>query len=438
MTMLDTFALETELDDRRQQVIQITGQQPQNIVKLQLDFLRENGILVDLSITGTGMFQRTPNWVELGIADWTEDERTKQFTRGTKFLYPEEKIRAIKSVESRLRQNLDRYSREVTGFKPYRWIPYTAYADWRLKHDQIVGDGEALKADLIRNRDLYVDQIAATYTEVAEAAWIAATSGEDASGNRVQQYAYVQVYDKKRHETRTLDHEQFVSFVVEMTIAQIPTVEEIKAKLRWDYTTALVYGEQDIAADQARAEAIREQIALQKMVTRAEAEKLSLENQQLAEQIRAEAWAIQERQRAMEAEREAKIQAMRQAEYEHNVQQLKETISPFAEVYRQALTQFIDHAKDMLESVRKNGHVRGKVAERGRGLLELYQLMVLPGMGSEKMETYLRELKSLLPKDAETRSPDEIAAKLQDIINLEAEIAEDLQAGPSVFSFLEF
>jgi len=141
---------------------------------------------------------------------------------------------------------------------------------------------------------------------------------------------------------------------------------------------------------------------------------------------------------AIEAERFAKIEAMRQAEYEHHVRQLKETISPFAEVYRQAIGQFIDHAKEILESVKKNNHVRGKVAERGRGLLDLYKLMVLPGMGDDRMEAYLSELKSLLPADAESRNPDEIAAKLKDIIALEAEASETIQAGPSVFSYLEF
>ena len=426
-----------EITDRRQRAIQMTGQDPQATIKLQLDFLRQNGILVDLDIRGTGMFQKTPNWVELGIADWTEDERVKQFTRGSKFLYPEEKIRAIKSIESRLRQNLEKFSTEVTGFKPYRFIPYTAYAGWREKHDAIVADGELLKTELIANRPAYVDQVAETYTEVAEAAWIAATSGE-VNGRRVQLYNYIQVVDRTNHQMRALDHEQFVSYIVEMTVGQVPTSEDIETKLRYDYTTALIYGEQDIAADQARAAAIRDQIDLQRQVSRAEALKADLENQALAESVRAEAWAIQERQRAFEMERETKLTAMRQAEYEHHRKQLAETISPFAEVYQAAVGQFIDHAKDILESVRKNNHVKGKVAERGRGLVDLYQLMVLPGMGDDRLENYLRELKALLPENTEARKPDEIAAKLQDIISLEAEIASDLQAGPTTFEFVEF
>ena len=48
------------------------------------------------------------------------------------------------------------------------------------------------------------------------------------------------------------------------------------------------------------------------------------------------------------------------------------------------LGQFIDHAKEILESVKKNNHVRGKVAERGRVLLDLYRLMVLPFTSSSK------------------------------------------------------
>lgn len=437
MTLTETTF---ELTARRQQAVAITGQNPQTAIKLQLDFMRENGVLVDLNIQGTGMFQKMPSWVELGIADWTQDdERVRQFTRGSKFLYPEEKVRALKSVEIRLRQNLDKYSREVTGFKPYRWVAYTAYQDWRERHDRIVADGEAVKADLIANRDRFVDQVAETYTQVAESAWIAATSGEDASGRRIQLYSYVQVIDKTTHKPSALDHEQFVSYVVERTVAQIPTAEEIASRLKFDYTTALVYGEQDIAADLAAAEAVRQQLDLSRQVRRAEVLKADLENQQLAEKVRAEAWETQSRQRAAEAEREAKLAAMRQAEYEHHRQQLQETISPFAEVYRQAVSQFVDHAREILESLTKNkGQIRGKVAERGRGLLDLYQLMVIPGMGDERLENYLRELKSLLPADVEARNPEQISDKLKEIIRLEAEISDSIQAGPTTFEFVEF
>jgi len=56
----------------------------------------------------------------IGIPEFTGDRRATQFTKGSKFLYPEQKVAKLKSFESRLRQNLDKLSYDVTGFKPFR------------------------------------------------------------------------------------------------------------------------------------------------------------------------------------------------------------------------------------------------------------------------------------------------------------------------------
>jgi hypothetical protein len=425
--MLETLTTET----RRQRAIEITGINPQAAVNMQLDKLRQEGILVDLNISGTNMFQRTPNWLELGIAEFAGDKRAEQFSKGQKFVFPEDRIKALKSIESRLRQNLINYSYDVTGIRPYRWLPYTAYAAWREKHDKIVADGELLKHDLIDHRDRYVDEIALVYTTIAEEAWAGVTGGIDQGGNRVQLYDYVRLTDK-RGNILSLDHDAFIDYVVRSTVETIPTAADIEARLKFDYVTAMVYGDEDVAADQARAEAIRLQVSAEREQLDLAREYQRTENSMLQERARAEAWNIQTAQR----EREEKIAAMRQAEYDHHRQQLQETISPFAEVYRAAVAQFVDHAREILESVQKNGYVRGKVAERGRGLLDLYQLMVLPGMGDQKLETYLRELKALLPAASEGRSPEDIANKLRDIIALEAEAAENVQSVTG-FSFID-
>ena len=421
----------TDFDTRRARVIAVTGEAPTNTVTLQLNQLKENGILVDLHVTGTGIFQKTPNWLELGIAEWTgDDRRADQFSKGQKYLFPEEKVKAVKSIESRLRQNLQFYSFDVTGIKPYRWLPYTAYQAWREKHDQIVAQGNALRDDLVVNRDHYVDQIAEVYTQIAEKAWVSVTSGTE-NGRRIQRYEYVSLTDKTG-KAQTLDHEAFISYIVSSTVAEVPTAAEIDARLRFDYTTALVSGLDDLAAEQARADSIRLQ-------TLAEREQLNLarqyqqtENAMLLERARKEAWNNQQEQ----TEREAKLSAMREAEMEHHREQLKETISPFAEVYRAAISQFIDHARDILESVKKNGYVRGKVAERGRGLFDLYEMLVLPGMGDDRLQTYLRELKAMLPADAESRSPEQIADKLREIIDLESQ-AEQAITTVSTFDFID-
>jgi hypothetical protein len=73
-------------------------------------------------------------------------------------------------------------------------------------------------------------------------------------------------------------------------------------------------------------------------------------------------------------EKEAKIEAMWKAEIEHARAQLGEIVSPFEEVFRNLRNRFADDAAEMLESIQKNGFVRGKVAEKGRGLVELFDM----------------------------------------------------------------
>lgn len=416
------------LDDRKQQAIAILGTAPQKAIHMQLAKLRQEGILVDLDITGTGMFQKTPNWLELGIPEFDGDPRAKQFTKGTKFLSIPDKVAKIKSFESRLRQNLDKHTFEVTGFKPFRWLPYTAYQSWRTKHDEIIAD---VKQYVIEQMiDLHgenVDYVANEYTQIAEAAWLSATTGENTNGRRTQLYKFVQLWDKEKRETLSLDHEGFVSYIVSKVISQIPTVEDISEKLKFDYTTALIYGEEDIAADEAAAENIRAQVGFER-------EKASLENQLFAEQVRKQAWDNQ----AEQIQKEQMLEAMRQAEYDHHRAQLQETVSPFIEVYRQAMYQFIDHAKDMLESISKNKHIRGKVAERGRGLLDVYNMLVIPGMGDDRMMSCLKDLRSLIGEEnTESRSTEAITTKLKEIVSLESEIAADMVSVPTKFAYLD-
>lgn len=417
----------TQVANRKQQAFEITGVTPTRTVKMELSFLRTQGILVDLSITGTGMFSKTPNWVELGVPEFDNDPRTKQFTKGTKCLSIPEKVAKLKSFESRLRQNLDKFSYEVTGFKPFRWLPFTAYQAWRTKHDQIVSEAKTFVDEhFINQHDENMDYVSDEFTKIAEAAWLSATTGQNANGRRTQKYQYVILWDKVKGENVSLDHDAFVDYIVAQAMSQVPTPEQIMNKLSFDYTTALVYGEEDIAADEAAAANIRAQVSLEK-------EKADLENQALREQVRKQAWDNQ----ADQMEREAKIEAMRQAEYEHHRAQLQQTVSPFVEVYRQAINQFIDHAKDILESVQKNKHIRGKVAERGRNLLDIYNLMVIPGMGDERMMQNLKDLRDLIGEDTEARSTEAITTKLQEIIALEAQVASNLMTEPSTFNYLE-
>ncbi len=116
--------------------------------------------------------------------------------------------------------------------------------------------------------------------------------------------------------------------------------------------TALVYSSADFAA---------------------EIEKTRLENRRLNQQREDEAHSGQLDPR----ERETKIQAMRDAEMENAREQSEQLASPFQEVFSAIRQRFAEDATTLLESIQKNGYVRGKGAEKGRGLIELFDLLAI-------------------------------------------------------------
>lgn len=398
---------------RQQQVALVTGSDsPVAAIHIQLDVLRKQGLLIDLNVAGTGMFTKTASFDEVGFAqDGIKDARYDWIKPGVKFVIPEAPIKKLKSVESRMRQALDKYTREVKGFYPYRWLPFTAHPKWLELWSALRTDFYAIKAEIIAHRDEYVDQVADEYARVALAAW---------QSIQAQGYKWAIV------DNKVMDAETFIDYIVEKAVALVPDAETIETKLQADYVTALVYGDQDLAQDEANAAAIREGLQLSRELNQIE---VSL----AAERARAETWLIQAAQR----EREAKIEAMIQAEAEHARAQLQAVTSPFAEIFGALRSQMAQDAADILASIKKNGFVRGKVAERGRGLLEMFDLMATHD--DTELRSKLIALRSQLgpagTKQTDAgRDVETITQTLNDILELERIAAQDLAAGPSRFS----
>lgn len=406
-----------ETNQRKQQVALVTGRQANQLasVRVQLDVLRKQGLLIDLNISGTGMFTKTASFDEVGFAqDSAKDARYEWIKPGVKYVIPEAPIKKLKSVESRMRQALDKYTRDVKGFYPFRWLPFTAHEKWTELWNQLQDDFYAIKAEIISNRDNYVDQIAEEYARVGISAW---------QSIKAQGYKWAIIDGKK------MDSETFVDYIVEKAVALVPTAQAIEDKLQADYVTALVYGDEDIARDEINAAALREQLNLSRELNQIEVSRVS-------EQARAEAWQIQAAQR----EREIKIEAMLQAEAEHARAQLQSVVSPFAEIFGALRSQMAEDASDILASIKKSGFVRGKVAERGRGLLEMFDLMATHDDLElrEKLIALRSQLGPVGTKQTDdSRDVDTIAKTLSEIMQLEKQAARDLAAGPSRFSALD-
>jgi hypothetical protein len=293
-------------------------------------------------------------------------------------------------------------------------MPFTAHEQFVKSWKTLVADFYDVKAEIIANRDSYVDEVADEYARIASASW---------ASIKAQGYKWA-VVDKK-----SMDRETFINYIVEKAVSLVPTEDMIEAKLQADYVTGLVYGQEDSAMDEARAAQIREQVSLSRELSAVE---VSLAH----EKARAEAWNIQAAQR----EREIKLEAMLQVEAEHAREQLTAVTSPFAEIFKALRSQMAEDAASILESVKKNGFVRGKVAERGRGMLELFDLMCThDDMELRSKLVALREALGPMgtKQTDENRSVEQIKNTLEEIMQLEGRALADLMSGPSRFSALD-
>ncbi|MBK8467718.1 MAG: hypothetical protein IPL32_18040 [Chloracidobacterium sp.] len=400
--------------ERKKKAESVTGKKAIP-VRVQLDILRENGILIDLTITGSGMFTKTASFDEIGfLQDNGKDARYGWIKPGAKFLIPEDAVKRIKSVVTRMRQVFEAHSRKVAGFSPYNWMPYTAHPAFVEKWKELREEFYETKADIIEHRDEYVDTISTEYERIALSAWKAMAAQDGGK-----------VFIGKEE----MDMEDFVSYMIEKAISLVPSVEAIEEKLHADYITALVYSELDVEKESAEVAKVRRELE-------AASEKSDLENRILLEELRTKTI----RNNAEKEERDVKIEAMRQAELEHAREQIKETVSPFVEVYKNALSECVDRAADLLDTIRKGGVVRGKIAEKGRGLLEFYNMMLIPELTDERMVDRLTELQKLLGESGskdESRDVSAITAKLKEIVELQDTVADEIEGGGGKFSAIE-
>lgn len=393
----------------KQETAQILGLDPTQVgtVKLQLGVLKNRGILIALDIRGTSIFAAQADWADLGIAG--DDPRAKRLTRGRKYLIPESVAAERRSLESRARQLLEKLTYDVTGFAPFRFLPFEAYPKFKEIWEKIVEQDNQFKADLIDRLDDYRDLAAADFAEIASAAWATL----EATGN-------ADYYP---------DRDSFTDSVIARAMQRFPSESDIESKLTMSYHVSLAFGVDELAKAESDAA----------LVAARAAEELAAARSRIAseeERARHEA----EIHRLEEAERNARYEAIRQAEAEHYKAQLEENIGPLKEMFLDLRNRMAEAALEMAESVEKSGFVRGKVAQRGRGLLEFFNLMSVADDGD--MKAALEKLNAAIGQDADergtgpARSTEEVKSALQKVITLAEEARAEITAAPTRFAGL--
>lgn len=301
-----------------------------------------------------------------------------------------------------MRQALDQYTVDIRGFKPYRWLNYRVWPKWTQRWAELAAEFYSVKEDILDKMDTYVDLLVDEFAQGAGQTWDSAIAqGYDAI-----------IWGQKAY----LDRDEFTDAVVEIALSRLPTRSDVETNLQADYIVGVVYGAQDYAEDQAKAQEIKT-----KATQAAEVE--YLENAAMQEELRHNMKMHQ----LAEDERQAQINAMMEAELEHAKQQIQELGSPLAEVVAALRNQVATDAESMLQSIKRNGFVRGKIAQKGAGLLEFYDLMATHN--DRDLRNKLEMLKfqiGPIGKGTPERDVNAISATLDEIANLATDNLKDI------------
>lgn len=407
------------IKERKQAVANLLGMDEGRIheMSLQLSSLRNEGVLLDLNITGVSKFERTLTWAELGIQAEENDVRYRHFTRGRKYVIPEAKPRKLKSLVSQIRQRFEHYTFVVSGFGNFRWLSYKAYPKFREEYLSLVDQFNAVKAEIIDEHESYVAQVTAIYEAVAESAWKA-----------IQGQGYQHLIIKgKAYSSLEEVTEKIVGDVVEL----IPTIEEIERDLQVDYVTAIAFGVEEAARQQAEAEKIQAKasVVIEREHLRNEAERERVRHERRSHQMEEDAKSEQ-------------ISEMQRIETEHYRQQLQTIASPYEQVLQAFRVRMSDLAENALKSVNKWGFVRGKVAESIMGMMELNAIM--NSHNDRELSDKMERLKVALgpvgeerDKNPVKRESSQVASALEEIMNLAKGQGRSFAAGPDMFALLE-
>lgn len=349
----------------RQEIADLVGidQSQVRTFAYELAVLRNRGLLVALNIQGTGMFERKADFDEYGVSKG--DIRQDRLKTGRKLILPvDDDVKVFKSIASTIRNLLIKYSNKLPGFYPYHYVPFPAFqSKFKPKFLECQILWQAQIERVIDNLDGYRDQISALAAQEAEQSW------------RAMDYSFTLNGEKMD------DFEDYVDYCVNRDTADIPTEEEIREKLNLDYYVAMVYGAADMAADRLKAVLLDQQV-------RIEQERESITIQTMNEEARSQA----ERNYIEEETLRQKREAILTAEAEHVRKQLAENGSPFDQIIRDMRDRAAKSAAEMLISIKQNGFLHTKIADKGKGLKEYFELMATHD------DTYLMDLLTHLDK----------------------------------------
>lgn len=375
--------------------------------------LREEGLAIQIDISGTGIFTTALDWSEIGVG--SDSTRARWFTRGRKYLFPKDDINAINNVVSKMRQTYSELTHDIAVLRPWRYLHYRQYQAWSTRWQELTEQLDLVIEDLIERYDQAIDTLAAEYNAICHEAWSSIIAAGD---------EFV-VFKGQPFE----DVDEFTDTVVAAVLAKVPSPERIREEISAVYRVAAVQGIEDIAREEARAAQLR-----------AEAEAARAQSARIEQEL-------DHNERMLRLEEEAKrqqIELMMHAEAERIRAEIDTITSPLEETFTALRLKMSEAASDMIRSIQKNGgKVHGRTAQKAlESLSELFDLRSI--VDDARLRERLEELKAAVgpvgdsrANNAPERNSDQVVRALEQIQALVDTARDDFMAQPSRFAMLE-
>lgn len=383
--MIQPLALKRQ--DPRLQHAEKLGVQPERVelVRLQLAKLVEDGTLVDVDVIGLSRFARRLSWEDLGVKP--PAGRAIKFTPGQNGLVPNRYLAPMESAAHAVREALEDLSFDITGLRPYRWVPFLAWQEWQRRFGAAEKALQKAKNAILADYDAIRDEMAEAFNRMAQDA--------------AQRY-------------RALGQEvpdEWVNSVACRYLKAMPTQEEV-AGVRLIWRPGMLVRDSQIQEELleiTRLEAEREVVQTR---MRLETEEVRSRQRQLA---LAEEMARRDADEQMEVKRRMREETM--ARYR---EQLRDMAFPFQEAWDQLRARVYEDAAAIAESIKKNGYLRGKTAQRAVRMARTFRL--LDSQDDAELARLLDQLEKMatapIPKRSRKRALAPINSVLDEISRL--------------------
>lgn len=226
--------------------------------------------------------------------------------------------------------------------------------------------------------------------------------------------------------------DEWVESVVHRYLRAMPTKEEV-AGVRLIWRPGMLVRDSQIQEELLEITRIEAEREVVQMRMRLETEEVRSRERQLA---LAEEMARRDADEQMEAKRRMREEAM--ARY---CEQLNEMGFPFREAWDQLRARVYEDAVAIAESIKKNGYLRGKTAQRAIRMSRTFRL--LNSQDDTELAALLEQLERMatapIPKRARRRAPGPITSVLEEISRLTHTSALEMRRRlePSRFKALE-